>query len=328
MEKNDFKNSIRDCNDKCRQWTSLDSTTSEVTRASDEEESFEHKQTDPVMLGSPSVRRSAGIGLAPDFACEPIAAHLHIERLRLLAMDLIKYRAGNVFHETSLVLICRLLLPHQEAEIRADQPVRPEWLRDIGCSQTDSSSLLATYSMLAVLLCLQYISTHSAMAQKLLRADQAPILTSSGRLTDENGSSHSPATTASKEREDWEQNESTPNTASFSIVKASECPDQANRGRFFFMDLCLRTATALIHLLRYGRLNAICNCTDRVRLALELVHAGWLADFWKRWERGRISDVEAHVLATQRKIADGIGILAMIRAGLRTQDQSGSSLFD
>jgi hypothetical protein len=75
-------------------------------------------------------------------------------------------------------------------------------------------------------------------------------------------------------------------------------------------------------------LNAICNYTDRVRLALDLLLAGWLADFWKRWERGRIHSVEAYILAAQKKIADGIGVLAMIRAGTRTEDASAIALYD
>ncbi|KAK4532097.1 hypothetical protein CCYA_CCYA10G2954 [Cyanidiococcus yangmingshanensis] len=313
---------------KCQDSAARTEISSETDLASVQRGLHIRVQTSSEVPTSPALRRIASVGLTPDFACEPIAAHLHIERVRLLAMDLVKYRAGNVFHEASLTLICQLLLPNRAPEIRTDQPLRQRWLVEIGCSRRDPSNLLAPYSMLAVLLSLQYISSHSEMARKMLRADQSETVACPEDDLDGGQCRSTNASTSNSNTEVSGETNATLNPASDDSKKPTESACQQKRGRFYFVELCLRTATALAHLLRYGRLNAICNSTDRVRLAMELIHAGWLADFWKRWERDRISDVEAYVLATQRKIADGIGAFAMIRAGIRTQDQSAIALYD
>lgn len=291
------------------------------------------KTTEETLAGmeacvSPAQRRSTSLGLVPDFDCERIYAHLHTEGIRILAMDLVKYRAGNVFHDACIAFICRSLLPHRVTEICTGEPIQFQWLKELGCSVCDTSILFGPYSMLAMLLTLQYISSHLRVSRRLLQSDVTQTIGSAQACTDVESQEVIGLSQGPQDRTGCGASGIRLGGCTASSAKPEELTMNQKRDRFYFLELCLRLATALIHLLRHGRLNAICNYTDRVRLALDLLLAGWLADFWKRWERGRIHSVEAYILAAQKKIADGIGVLAMIRAGTRTEDASAIALYD
>eukprot|EP00166_Cyanidium_caldarium_P004192 ctg_433.g264 len=241
-----------------------------------------------------------------------------------------------------------MLFPYDSSLPLDAKAVSASQLHQMGGAADSLRSLLSGHSMLAVWLTLRFACKHVALAREMVRGDAAPPDASAlarGQADETPGgdgtaASHSDAGVASNHAAAESASSSTAESGIENNAGAEQHPNGTAGARaksgtaaptprpLPFLEVSLKVASHTIHLLRHGKLNGLCNRLDRVRDAVELVYSGWLATLWRRQRRGKLSSVSGYIMSAQRRLSEGVGVNALIRAGRRHENDPISPVSD